>query len=129
MIGSKRWQNKRKLQTFLQQLRSKDDVTIVGSGKGEGAPEKIRKFAIEFGLNYTEYNPAFTPKSIYSAMPDSYYGKKYHFSQLIHAINLLVENVDKLVIFASSSDLMNELQLKTAYQKAIKLNKDVILIY
>ncbi len=106
VIGNKEWQNKRKVQDVLQNLKRQfgADVTVIGAGGSEGANYMVRKFALEFGMKYKEYNPSYSGRNLYSAMPESYYGKKYHFSQLLHRMRLLAENSDlSLVIFDISS--------------------------
>jgi len=60
VIGNKNWQNRRKVQETLRGLKNKfDDLLIVGAGGNEGANSMIRKYALEFGMNYKEYNPSY----------------------------------------------------------------------
>jgi hypothetical protein len=77
-------------------------------------------------FNIKEYNASYTGHNLYSALPESYYGKNYHFSQLLHRMRLLAENCDYLVIMNNQKDLNP--QLKTAYNKINKLNKPVTII-
>ena len=128
VIGNKEWQNKRKIQQVLTDLKQRfsNDLIVVGGGGSEGANFMIRKFALEFGIQYEEYNASYTGHNLYSALPESYYGKNYHFSQLLHRMRLLAENCDYLVIMNNQKDLNP--QLKTAYNKINKLNKPVTII-
>lgn len=128
VIGNKEWQNKRKIQQVLIDLKQRfsNDLIVVGGGGNEGANFMIRKFALEFGIRYEEYNASYTGHNLYSALPESYYGKNYHFSQLLHRMRLLAENCDYLVIMNNQNDLNP--QLKTAYNKINKLNKPVTII-
>lgn len=128
VIGNKEWQNKRKIQQVLIDLKQRfsNDLIVVGGGGNEGANFMIRKFALEFGIRYEEYNASYTGHNLYSALPESYYGKNYHFSQLLHRMRLLAENCDYLVIMNNQKDLNP--QLKTAYNKINKLNKPVTII-
>jgi hypothetical protein len=128
VIGNKEWQNKRKIQQVLTDLKQRfsSDLIVVGGGGSEGANFMIRKFALEFGIQYEEYNASYTGHNLYSALPESYYGKNYHFSQLLHRMRLLAENCDYLVIMNNQKDLNP--QLKTAYNKINKLNKPVTII-
>ena len=86
----------------------------------------VRKFALEFGMPYQEYNPSYTGRNIYSALPEAYYGKKYHFSQLLHRMRILAENCDYMIIMNNENNLNP--QLKTAYNKINKLEKPVVVI-
>lgn len=128
VVGNTHWQNKRKVQETLQMLKRKfgDELIVVGAGGNEGANSMVRKFALEFGLQYEEYNPSFSGYNIYSAMPESYYGKPYHFSQLHHRMKLIAERCDYMMI------LTNEMQLdpvlQTAWTKTKKLNKPVVIL-
>ena len=128
VIGNNEWQNKRKIQQALINLKQRfsDNLIIIGAGGSEGANFMIRKFSLEFGLKYEEYNASYTGHNLYSALPESYYGKQYHFSQLLHRMRLLAENCDYLVIMNNQKELNP--QLKTAYNKINKLKKPVTII-
>jgi hypothetical protein len=128
VIGNNEWQNKRKIQEVLTDLKQRfgNELIIIGAGGNEGANYMIRKFTLEFGIQYKEYNASYTGYNLYSALPESYYGKKYHFSQLLHRMRILSENCDILVIMNNEKDLNP--QLKTAYNKINKLNKPVTII-
>jgi hypothetical protein len=128
VIGSTNWQNKRKVQETLQMLKRKfdSDLTVIGAGGVEGANNMVKKYALEFGLQYQEFNPSFSGYNIYSAMPESYYGKPYHFSQLHHRMKLIAQQCDYMMI------LTNEMQLdpvlQTAWSNTKKLNKPVVIL-
>jgi len=86
----------------------------------------IRKYALEFGMNYKEYNPSYSGYNLYSAMPKTYYGKSYHFSQLHHRMKLIAQNCDYMIIMTNESTL--DPFLKTAYSNINKQNKPVVLL-
>jgi hypothetical protein len=128
VIGNTGWQNRRKVQETLQQLKQRfgDELIVIGAGGQEGANSMVRKYTLEFGITYEEYNPSFSGYNMYSAMPESYYGKSYHFSQLHHRMKLIAERCDYMMI------MTNELQLdpvlKTAYTNINKLKKPVVIL-
>ena len=127
IVGNNEWQNRRKLQEVLQKLKLLyDDVIIIGAGGKEGANFMVRKYALEFGMPYEEYNPSYSGHNLYSALPESYYGKNYHFSQLLHRMRLLAENCDYMIIMNNENTLNP--QLKTAYNKIQKLKKPVVIL-
>jgi hypothetical protein len=128
VIGNTNWQNRRKIQETLQMLKKKfdDNLVIVGAGGTEGANSMVRKYALEFGLQYEEYNPSFSGYNVYSAMPESYYGKPYHFSQLHHRMKLIAERCDYMMIMTNEMQLDPVLQ--TAWSKTKKLNKPVVIL-
>ena len=86
----------------------------------------VRKYSLEFGIQYKEYNASYTGYNLYSALPESYYGKKYHFSQLHHRMKLIAETCDYMMIMSNDLDL--DPVLKTAYTNINKLNKPVVIL-
>tara|TARA_R110000851_G_scaffold13015_3_gene44727 strand:+ start:1776 stop:2180 length:405 start_codon:yes stop_codon:yes gene_type:complete len=128
ILGNTNWQNRRKVQKTLTELKDRfgNDVTVLGAGGKEGANSMIRKYTLEFGLNYQEYNPSFSGYNLYSAMPKSYYGKQYHFSQLHHRMKLLAQNCDYMIIMTNEEKL--DPVLKTAYNNINKLKKPVVIL-
>ena len=128
VIGNTNWQNKRKVQETLYHLKDlfSNDVVIIGAGGVEGANNMVRKYALEFGMRYQEYNPSFSGYNIYSAMPESYYGKSYHFSQLHHRMKLIAESCDYMIIMSNEETL--DPVLKTAYTNTKKLEKPVVIL-
>ena len=128
VIGNTNWQNKRKVQETLQMLKRKfgEELIVVGAGGNEGANSMVRKYALEFGIQYEEYNPSFSGHNMYSAMPESYYGKSYHFSQLHHRMKLIAERCDYMMIMTNEDAL--DPVLKTAYTNINKLKKPVVIL-
>ena len=128
VIGNTGWQNKRKVQETLQMLKRRfiDELVVIGAGGNEGANSMVRKYALEFGIKYKEYNPSFSGYNLYSAMPESYYGKQYHFSQLHHSMKLIAQQCDYMMIMTNESEL--DPVLKTAYNGTKKLNKPVVIL-
>ena len=128
VIGNTDWQNKRKVQETLSKLKVRFDnrLVVVGAGGTEGAPAMVKKYAIEMGMQYEEYNPSFTGYNMYSAMPESYYGKSYHFSQLHHRMKLIGEHADYIIIL-SNEDKLHPV-LETALKTANKHEKPVVLM-
>jgi hypothetical protein len=128
VIGNTGWQNRRKIQQTLQELKQRfaDELVIIGAGGTEGANSMVRKYAIEFAIEYKEYNPSFSGYNLYSAMPESYYGKAYHFSQLHHRMKLIAEQCDYMMIL-TNEEALDPVQ-KTAYTNVNKLNKPVVIL-
>ena len=128
VIGSTGWQNKRKVQQTLQELKRKfgENLVVIGAGGVEGANSMVRKYALEFGIEYKEFNPSFSGFNLYSAMPESYYGKAYHFSQLHHRMKLIAERCDYMMIMTQDATL--DPVLKTAFNTVKKLEKPVVIL-
>lgn len=128
IIGSREYENTRKIKDALFQLKQKfgEDLIIVSGGAKDGADKFARKFALEFGIKYKEFNPAHTTKNLYSAMTDNYYEKPYHVSQFHHRNMLIARDCDVMMAF-----IPNGIESKgsnSAIKNAKKLNKPVTII-
>lgn len=128
IIGSRTYENTRKIKTLLTDLKRLfgDELTIISGGAPDGADKHVKKFAIEFGIDYKEYNPAHTPKNLYSAMSEHYYGKPYHVSQFHHRNNLIAKNCDTMIALIPEGDTTKGSE--SAIQSAQKHNKKVVIL-
>ena len=104
ITGSRYYENIRKLKDALFQLKQKfgNELIILSGGDQYGADQFAKKYALEFGINYQEYNPAHTPKNLYSAMSDNYYDKPYHVSQFHHRNMLLAKACNVMMLFIAN---------------------------
>ena len=128
VVGSRDYQNIRKIKDTLFQLKQKfgDKLIIISGGARYGADKFARKYALEFGMRYREFNPAHTTKNLYSAMSDDYYEKPYHVSQFHHRNMLIARDCDVMIAFiANGSDSGGSM---SAIKRAKKLNKKVTII-
>ncbi len=128
IIGAREYNNTRKIKDILTSLKRKvgDELIIISGGAKDGADHHVKKYAIEFGLKYQEYNPAHTPRNLYSAMPDSYYGKPYHVSQFHHRNMLIAKACDKMIALVPARSVANGTE--SAIKSVKKLNKPVVII-
>jgi len=128
LIGSREYENIRKIKDTLFQLKQKfgDKLIIISGGAKNGADKYARKFALEFGIRYKEFNPAHTIKNLYSAMSETYYEKPYHVSQFHHRNMLIARDCDVMIAFIASNGSSSGSM--SAVKQAKKLNKPVTLI-
>lgn len=128
VIGSRQYENVRKIKDTLTNLRQKfgDELVIISGGAKDGADKYARKYALEFGIRYKEFNPAHTPRNLYSAMSDEYYGKPYHVSQFHHRNQLLARDCDVMIAFIPQG-VKSDGSL-SAIKSAEKYNKKVVII-
>jgi hypothetical protein len=128
MLGHKQYENARKIKDALFQLKQKfaDDLIILSAGSQHGADKFVRKFALEFGINYQEYNPAHTTKNLYSMMSDNYYNKPYHVSQFHHRNILIAKACNVMMAFIPTGADINGCE--SAITSAKKLKKPVTII-
>lgn len=127
IIGSRVYENKRKIRDMIFKLKNTfgDTLEIVSGGSQNGADKYAKKFAIEFGVTYREFNPAHTVKNLYSVMSESYYSKPYHVSQLFHRNELIAKYCDKMICFRSEGKSSGS---DHAVNMALKHSKPVVII-
>ena len=128
LIGSREYENIRKIKNTLFQLKQKfkDSLIIISGGATNGADKYARKYALEFGIKYKEFNPAHTTKNLYSAMSDNYYEKTYHVSQFHHRNILIARDCDVMMAFIPKGDTANG--SLSAIKNAKKLKKPVTIV-
>jgi len=129
IIGSRNWNNQRKTKDIIWQLKQRfgTELTIISGGCKTGADALVKKYAIELGVQYVEYNPAHDVRNLYSAMPDSYYGKEYHPSQFMHRNNLIAQNSDYCIALIPKEVEKSNGTVYTI-KRFKKLDKKVVII-
>mgnify|MGYP003343374460 CR=1 FL=1 len=126
IIGSRSYEHKEKIREMIWMLKNKlGKVEIVSGGATHGADKYAKKYAIELGVGYVEFNPAHTVKNLYSAMPEDYYSKEYHVSQLFHRNELIAAYCDRMIAFRSTGKSSGT---DHAIKMAEKYNKPYIII-
>ena len=101
LIGDEKYENRAEIKDLIFNLKNKfgDDLIIVTRGYTNGIEKWVRKFSLELGAKYIEYNAANAQMSLYSGMDENYYGKPYHPTQPLHQYDCIVHNADKIVYF------------------------------
>lgn len=104
IIGSRNYQSSNKIKDMIFKLKQQfgSNLEIVSGGAQHGADKWAKKYAIELGVDYVEFNPAHTSFNLYSGMPESYYGQPYHVSQLFHRNTLIAMYCDKMIAFRTN---------------------------
>lgn len=101
IIGSKSCVDKTKtVKEFIFKVKSTfgKTATILSGGNDVGIEREVKKFALEFDLNYAEYNPAFTGRNLYSALSDEYYTKGFHPTHFQHRYDCMLSKTERLII-------------------------------
>lgn len=126
IIGSKSCVDKtRQVKEFLFKVKSTygSTATILSGGNESGVEKDVKKIALEFGLNYQEYNPSFTGKNSYSALSEDYYKKGFHPTHFQHRYDCLLSQAERLIICECNDAPDKKLYdgiLKKAEKKGIK---------
>ena len=128
VIGSRDYQNIRKIKDTLFQLKQKfgNKLIVISGGAKHGTDKYARKYALEFGIKYKEFNPAHTIKNLYSAMSETYYEKPYHVSQFHHRNMLIAKDCNVMMAFIADGDDANGSM--SAIKQAKKLDKPVTIM-
>ena len=101
LIGDEKYENRAEIKDLIFKLKQKygDDLILITRGNKDGIEKWVRKYSLEFGCKYIEYNPAHTPMNLYSGMTEEYYEKPFHPTQKLHQYNCVVINSDKIIYF------------------------------
>jgi hypothetical protein len=89
ITGSKNYNNKMQIKEFLFKFKknfnnlNNDNYKIASLSNNLGADKYIKKYCIEFGLNYGEFNPYHEQHKLYSIMPKYLFNKNYHYKNII----------------------------------------------
>ena len=128
IIGSRRYENKKRIKDFVFKLKQKygDGTTIVSGGCKTGADKYAKKYALELGLQYEEYPPAHFPHNLYCPLPESRYGREYS-PKNYHVRNKIIAGTsDVVVAFKKDGDVSPGTMSTINYAK--KFGKKYIII-
>ena len=106
IVGSRRYENKKKIKDFIFKLKSEygTDTIIVSGGCKDGADRYAKKYALELGLQYEEYPPFHEVHNLYCPLPESRYGKQYS-PKNYHVRNKIIAGTsDYIVAFVKNGD-------------------------
>lgn len=103
VIGSKDYISEIKVGKFIKKIKDQfgPTATIFSGGNDAGAERWAKKYSLEFGLQYKEFNPSFTGYRMYSALEESYYGKGFHSSHFYDRYKQMLYNTDRLIVFVN----------------------------
>jgi predicted Rossmann fold nucleotide-binding protein DprA/Smf involved in DNA uptake len=128
IVGSRRYENKRKIKETIFNLKKKfnTEVEIVSGGCKFGADKYAKKYALDFQLKYKEFNPSHTVQNLYSACNEGYYSKDYSPRNFFHRNNLLAKYIDYLIAFIPKGVTSNGTMDTIKHAK--KLGKKIVII-
>ncbi len=128
LTGSKTYENKIKIKTFIFKLKEKTDSTIeiVGLGDRNGADKHIKKYALEFGYTYREMNPAHTPRNLYSLMTEAYYDKPYQAKNFFQQTKIYSQYIDKCVVFDDTNT--QDKKVQSIIKEMTKAKKKTVIM-
>ena len=128
MTGSRRWENKLKIKNTIFKLKNKykDDFTIVSGGTGEGVDLYIKKFCLEFNIDYAEVRPNHFDWSPYCIEPAYMYSKNFKANNYYIRNTKLVNEADAVILFVTNNEVSPV--MKNIVQQCDKKCKKLIII-
>ena len=128
IVGSRRYENKKKIKDFIFQLREGygTGTIIVSGGCKQGADRYAKKYALELGLQYEEYPPFHEVHNLYCPMPSSRYGRPYNIRNF-HARNKIIAGTSDFIVAFIPEGVQSDGTFSTL-NYAKKLNKKRIII-
>lgn len=128
ITGSKTWENKNKIKTFIHKLKeiTNDKVEVVSLGDRNGADLYVKKYSLELGHEYREMNAAHTNKNLYSLMAEAYYNKPYQAKNFFQQTKIYSQYVHKCVIFDDTDG--KDKKIQSILKELTKSGKKTIII-
>ena len=123
IIGSRRYENKRKIKEFIFKLKNQygDKTIIVSGGCKQGADRYAKKYALELGLQYEEYPPFHEVHNLYCTMPESRYDKPFSMKNFFARNKIIAGTSDIIVGFIpegiEAKGTMNVLEYAKKFDK------------
>jgi len=112
ITGSRLYEDKRKVKELIFQLKQKfgTDLEIASGGTKDGIDRYAKKYSLDLGLQYLEYNPQYTQHNLYSRFSEQAYNKPYHVSQIHKRNDFMVKESDMLICFIYENESLNGIQ-------------------
>ena len=103
IVGSRRYENKKKIKDFIFKIKNEygEKTIIVSGGAKDDADKYAKKYALELGLQYEEYPPFHEVHNLYCTMPSSRYGKPYSIKNFFARNKIIAGTSDFIVGFIS----------------------------
>ena len=129
IVGSRRYENKRKIKEFIFKLKLEhgEKTIIVSGGCRDGADRYAKKYALELGLQYEEYPPFHEVHNMYCTIPANRYSKPYSVQNFFARNKIIAGTSDMVVGFIPEGVESNGTMSTIRY--AEKLNKKTIIIH
>ena len=101
IVGSRRYENKKKIKDFIFKLKQEHgtNTIIVSGGCRDGADRYAKKYALELGLQYEEYPPFHEGHNLYCTIPSHRYGQPYSVKNFFARNKIIAGTADMVVGF------------------------------
>lgn len=129
IIGSEDYVKESKVALFIKKIKDQfgNTATILSGGNDNGAEKWVKKYSLDFGLRYKEFNPSFTGYRMYSALEEEYYGKGFHPSHYYDRYRRMVSESDRMIVFSPNPNrIEKELEYVLKLAKKAKINSIIV---
>ena len=128
IVGSRKYQDKRKIKDFIYGLKQKfqDDVIIISGGCKDGADYLAKKYALELEVQYQEYPPFHQSYNLHCVLPEELYGRSYKVSYFFVRNKQIAKSSDMVVGFIPEGIVSNGTNSTLKY--AEKFGKKTLVI-
>ena len=128
IVGSRRYENKKKIKDFIFKLKNEygEETIIVSGGCKDGADKYAKKYALELGLQYEEYAPFPEVNNLYCTIPATSYSKPYNVKNFFARNKIIAGTADIIVGFIPEGVEAKGTLNTISYAK--KFNKKNIII-
>ena len=128
IVGSRTYENKRKIKETIFKLKNKfpEELVIVSGGAKDGADKYVKKYALELECQYLEFNPAHTIKNLYSALHENYYNQPYNVKNFFTRNTMIAKYCDIVIGFVPDNG--ESKGTDHTLSEAKKYNKKVVVI-
>ena len=108
MVGSRNYTDKRKIKDVLFQIKEQhENVEIVSGGQKLGADGIVKKYALEFDMNYVEFPPSHYQHNMHCKLPAKSFNKPYYISNYFKRNKQIAERCDRMVAFVTGGKITN----------------------
>ena len=126
MVGSRNYTDKRKIKDVLFQIKEQhENVEIVSGGQKLGADGIVKKYALEFDMNYVEFPPSHYQHNMHCKLPAKSFNKPYYISNYFKRNKQIAEYSDIIVAFVQpgteSNGTKNTIQYAEKMKKLVKI--------
>ena len=127
ITGSLRWEDRIKIKDLIFNLKTKlkDDLQIISGGLKVGVDSYVKKFCMEFAVNFAEFPPYDSIWTQYCEEPAWKFNKLHKKRFIFMRNDNMIKNADALIIFKLSED--NSVVLDDLIKKANKKNKKIVI--
>lgn len=128
ITGSRAWENKLKIKNIIFLLKNKhtSSLDIISGGLDEGVDLYVKKFCMEFEIDYQEAKPNHFGWNHFCIEPAYMYNKPFKANNFYIRNTKLIKESDVILLFLSKDDTSPV--MKDIIKQCVKKNKKLLII-